>query len=198
MRNDLELDDAIDRAVHDIMSAEPRAGFQNRVLARLEDAVPSTGWGPSARYARSGQGASWFTLPRFAAAMSVLAVAIAGAALLRTNEAQAPAPAPASVVAQTPPSAPQEVRPVAQAPAASPKPTTELAQRRDKPRVKFPPKGVVAAASVADPEATTPAAQPDPAAAAAGSELLIITPVPLVIAPLIIQPIVIPPIRPPR
>ena len=196
MRSDLELDDAIDRAVRDMMSADARAGFRNRVLARLEDAVPSTGWGPSARYARSGQGASWFTLPRVAAAMSVLAVAIAVAALLRTNQAQAPPPAP--VVAQTQPAAPQEVRPVVQAPAASPKPTTELAQRRDKSRIKFPPKGVVAAASVADPEATTPAAQPDPAAAAAGSELLIITPVPLVIAPLIIQPIVIPPIRPPR
>jgi len=196
MRSDLELDDAIDRAVRDMMSADARAGFRNRVLARLEDAVPSTGGGPSARYARSGQGASWFTLPRVAAALSVLAVAIAVAALLRTNQAQAPAPAP--VVAQTQPAAPQEVRPVVQAPAASPKPTTELAQRRDKSRIKFPPKGVVAAASVADPEATTPAAQPDPAAAAAGSELLIITPVPLVIAPLIIQPIVIPPIRPPR
>jgi hypothetical protein len=184
MRSDLELDDAIDRAVRDIMSAEPRAGFQNRVLARLDDAVPS------------GQRASWFTLPRFAAAMSVLVVAIAVAALLRTNEAQAPAPAP--VVAQAQPPAPQQVRPVAQAPAALPEPTTEPAQRRDGPRVKFPPKGVVAAASVTDPEATTPAAQPDPAAAAAGSELLIIAPVPLAIAPLIIQPIVIPPIRPPR
>ena len=193
MRSDLELDDAIDRAVRDMMSADARAGFRNRVLARLEDAVPSTGWGPSARYARS---ASWFTLPRVAAAMSVLAVAIAVAALLRTNPAQAPAPAPA--VAQTQPAAPHEVRPVGQAPAASPQPTTQLAQRRGKPRVKFPPKGVVAAASVADPEATTPAAQPDPAAAAAGSELLIITPVPLAIAPLIIPPIVIPPIRPPR
>ena len=191
MRSDREIDDAIDRAVRDIMSTEPPAGFRGRVLGRLEDPGNPTASGT----------ASWFTLPRFAAAMAVLAVAIATGSLLRSNRAAAPTNTPVVAQNQPAPPAPSDVRPVAEAPAAVPAPAAERstppAQRRGDPQVKFPPKGVVAATSVA-PDATTPAAQPDPAGAAAGSEVLILTPVPLVIAPLIVQPIVIPTIRPPR
>jgi hypothetical protein len=57
---------------------------------------------------------------------------------------------------------------------------------------------VVTAATVPDPEATAPAAAKEPAVPGAGSEFIVITPAPLVIAPLIIPPIVIPPIGPPR
>ena len=186
MRNEREIDDAIDRAVRDIMNADPRTGFRGRVLGRLEQ--PASATSPS-----------WFTLPRFAAAMAVLAMAVAIAALFRTNGTVAPAEPP--VIAQKQLPAPVEVRPVPSdhpAPVEQRTKTPAVRPRRDQPAVKFPPQGVVTAASVPDPAATTPAVRPDPAVPAAGTELIIVTPVPLVIAPLIIPPIVIPPIRPPR
>jgi hypothetical protein len=192
MRSDREIDDAIDRAVRDIMSTEPPAGLRGRVLGRLED---------PASFTASGKTSSWFTLPRFAAGMALLAVAIATVSLLRSDRAAAPAGTPVVAQNQPAPPAPSDVRPVDPAPVPVPapaaEPTTPPAPRRGDPQVKFPARGVVAATSVA-PDATTPAGQPDPAGAAASADVLILTPVPLVIAPLIVQPIVIPPIRPPR
>lgn len=180
MRSEREIDDAIDRAVRDIMSAEPRAGLRGRVLGRLDERGPST---------------SWLTLPRLAAAMALLAMAIAIAALLRTAESQAPASAPA--VAQKEPAAAPEVRP-ATPDAAVPVGRQSAPTRRGRPGVVFPPKGVVAAASVADPDTTTRAAQPVPAGPSASSEPSGLMPAPIVIAPLIVEPIVIRPIRPPQ
>jgi hypothetical protein len=178
MRNESDIDDAIDRAVRDIMHAEPRAGFRGRVLARL-------------RPASSGQ-RSWFTLPRFAAAMVVLAMAIAIAALLRPNAVVAPADTP--VVAQKETPAPPEVRPSAapQAPTGvDPGPKTGAMRPQREPAVAFPPPGMVTAASVPEAGAAALTARPAPGAR---SELIVITPAPLVIAPLIVPPIVIPPI----
>ena len=187
MRNERDIDDAIDHAVRDIMRLEPRAGFRGRVLGRLEQA------GRAAN-------ASWFTLPGFAVAMAVLAMAIAIAALLRTNGAVAPADAP--VVAQKEAPAPVEVRPIAPPAPATVEPSakTPAVRPRREPAVVFPPPGVVTAASVPDPAAVPAGASPGPGA---GSELIVITPAPLAIMPLIVPPIVIPPIviaptRPPR
>jgi hypothetical protein len=45
-RNDVDVDLVIDRAVREIMSAEPRAGFRQRVLRRLDERPQAgrTGW----------------------------------------------------------------------------------------------------------------------------------------------------------
>jgi hypothetical protein len=176
MRNESDIDNAIDRAVRDIMHAEPRAGFRGRVLGRLR----ATG---------RGEG-SWLTPPRVAAAMAVLAIAIAIGALLRTHDPQAPANTP--VVAQKEPPVPTDVRPVTPpAPAPAEAGTNAPAARpRREPAVAFPPPGTVTAASV-PPDATPPPVRPAPGAR---SELIVLTPAPLVIAPLIVPPIVIPPI----
>ena len=195
MRSEREIDDAIDRAVRDIMSAEPRAGFRGRVLGRLDERGPSTRSG-QALSTSSGQAASWFSLPRFAAAMALLAMAIAIAALLRTADSQVPPGAPA--VAQKEPAAAPEVRAVTPDAAVPVERQSAPAPRRERPRVVFPPKGVVAAASVADPESTTRAAQPVPAGPSGGSDPSALMPAPIVIAPLIVEPIVIRPIRPPQ
>lgn len=195
MRSEREIDDAIDRAVRDIMSAEPRAGFRGRVLGRLQERGPSTGSG-QALATSSGHTTSWFTLPRFAAAMALLAMVIAIAALLRTTGPQVPASAPA--VAQREPADAPAVRPPTPHVAVPVEPQSAPAPRRERPRVTFPPKGVVAAASVADPETTTRSAEPVPAGPSAGSEPSGLMLSPIVIAPLIIEPIVIRPIRPPQ
>jgi DNA polymerase-3 subunit gamma/tau len=44
MPNDQQLDDAIDRAVRELMSVDPPEGLRARVLARLEDRQPA--WRP--------------------------------------------------------------------------------------------------------------------------------------------------------
>lgn len=189
MRNERDIDDAIDRAVRDIMHVEPRAGFRGRVLGRLEQ--PGRAAGPV-----------WFTLPRLAVAVAAaMVLAIGIAVLLRNNAPVAPADAPVVAQKEAPPPA-VEVRPVAP-PAADPvEPSTKTpaVRPRREPAVVFPPPGVVTATSVPDSETPPAGARPAPRA---GSELIIITPAPLVITPLIVPPIVIPriviaPIRPPR
>jgi hypothetical protein len=175
MRNESDIDNAIDRAVRDIMHAEPRAGFRGRVLARLRSTSSPEG--------------SWLTLPRAAAAMAVLAIAIAVGALLRTNDPQVPAGTP--VVAQKETPAQTDLRPVTPPAPVTVEPGTKTPEARPsrEPAVAFPPPGTVTAASV--PPDVTPSARPAPGAT---SELIVLTPVPLVIAPLIVPPIVIPPI----
>ncbi len=81
--NDKHLDDAIDRAVREMMSAEPRPGMRHRVLAQI-------GTRPS----------SLLTLPRLATAAGLLIVAIG---LFFANRSTEPQPMTVAVQKPAPP-----------------------------------------------------------------------------------------------
>jgi hypothetical protein len=84
------LDDAIDRAVRDILTAEPRPGFRGRVLDRIGNRR------------QSGFGAAW--IPALAGAAAVALIAFA---LVPRGPQSPPRPSPAPVsTAVTAPSAP--------------------------------------------------------------------------------------------
>jgi hypothetical protein len=178
MRSEPDLDEAIDRAVRDIMSAEPRPGLRGRVLERLEH--PRT---------------AWFTVPRFAAAAAVLASVVLAVFLLTR-----PAPVEPTSVAETQPvlPAPPVVAP-RQDPGSVPPPPDP--KRTVKARVPpaFPAPGTVAAANV--PETMAFAADvPDL------PRIVVVDGIPapaivfdkITIQPIAMPPIVIDPIRPPR
>jgi hypothetical protein len=94
-------DVAIDRAVREIMSADPGPAFRQRVLARIV-AEPAGGRRP------------W--LPQLAVAAATIAIALAAVLWMRT-----PAPAPVSTtVATTPALAPHPASPPAPAPSPTP------------------------------------------------------------------------------
>ena len=81
------LDDTIDRAVRDIMSAEPRPGFRGRVLDRIEDR----------RHSRFK--AAWMPALAGAAAVALIAFAL----LPRGSQSPArPSSAPVSTTATAP------------------------------------------------------------------------------------------------
>jgi hypothetical protein len=124
--NDKQLDDAIDRAVHEMMDVEPRAGFRQRVASRIEAPPPRllTPW----RLATLGA----------AAAVVVLVVAISFRPSDTVPRIASTEVAPAQPpVAQVPPA---EIRP----PAAE---STELAAKPREVR-----RNVVVARSLADSE----------------------------------------------
>lgn len=139
------LDDAIDRAVHELMQAEPRPGFRRRVLGKLNE--------PAA-------GRSWITtllIPVGAVAAVVMAIWLRPAAPASPGAAPAP-----QIVAQ---------RPVAPPPVTAEKPVTQThttaatereAVRRPRGRqtsVPFtfgPQSGRVAATSVPNPAGSAP------------------------------------------
>ena len=97
------LDDAIDRAVRDIMSAEPRPGFRGRVLDRIGNR----------RHA--GLNAAWLPALAGAAAVALIAFALAPRG---SQSPPAPSPAPVSTAVTTPSAtvtpAPPPERPVTQ------------------------------------------------------------------------------------
>ena len=175
MRSDREIDDAIDRAVHEMMSAEPRAGLRGRVLGRL---------------ARSES--AWLTLPRLAAAAALVVLAVMAFQVWRpARESVQP-----STVATNPrlASTPHATEAASES-GSSPQPQAA-------PRVAapvFPRQGRVAAANVDDPAtfgpepgATGKTVSLDGVAAPA----IVITSI--VVEPLTISRIVIEPIPPPR
>lgn len=82
------LDEAIDRAVRDMMDVDPRPGLSRRVAARLDE--PRT---------------SWLTMPRIAAAAALVVLAVA--AVLLVPRTPAPVREQVSVTRQTAPPAPR-------------------------------------------------------------------------------------------
>ena len=85
-------DAAIDRAIRDIMSAEPRPGFKNRVLMRLAQEPPAPLW----------------TRPRLGLAAAAVALALMLAIWMRPSE-PVPAPTPVATIPQPTISAPPTV-----------------------------------------------------------------------------------------
>jgi hypothetical protein len=178
MASDRHIDDAIDRAVRDIMRAEPRTGLRGRVLTEIER--------PSRRFQFR---------PAFAGAALLVVAAVLVAVLLRpvpppalesiaTRQDQ-PAPTP---VAPTPP---VDTRP-APPPAVSGS-TVTTPRLRERDRVAFPPPGMVTAAGI--PVEPAPAATlvsiPDSAVGTPDAK----TPEPPIVVPRIeVVPISIPPI----
>jgi hypothetical protein len=191
MNSEREIDDAIDRAVREIMSVEPRAGLRGRVLAVLE----------------SG-GAGRMSFPRLAGAAAALAVGIlvffiwsrpspdpVRPATMAGNEpadAAAPPRAPSPVPAGVPESLSGQT--------LEPAPSARRSGAPARPP-RFPAPGKVTAANLgarpmADATLLGGTAAPSAAAAVGGApEIFIPT---IQIQPLIIDTIVIDPIRPPR
>jgi len=125
-----DLDDAIDRAVRDIMSAEPRPGFRGRVLGRLE---------------RRDAGAWRFAVPAFAAA---LALALVVLAVIQEQRPAAPTqPSPSTTVATRPaPAVAAPTSPLSEPASTSPAVTPRVSA----PTVRRVAPGLVQAASVDD------------------------------------------------
>lgn len=142
MGSDRDIDDAIDRAVRDIMGVEPRAGLRGRVLDRLER--PRAGL---------------FALPRLAGAAAMVAIAVIAFLVMRPAPERIPPPEIASATApvgapDTPPAGEAAPAPAAAAEPAPPQEVPRTAPRRTRTPagldiVEFPARGVVAAATVA-------------------------------------------------
>jgi hypothetical protein len=190
------VDEAIDRAVRDLMRREPPAGFRARVLSRLE--------APRRRFA------VW---PALATATGVLAVAAIGTLLLREVRVDTPpAAAPVSVSQSAPPPRP-EAAPPSQAVGAPPvDPPARRAPRAEPIRTAtFPPRDDRVSATSLAPTRSEPAeAMPPPVLDETESFLPspsridvrpLTSPTPIDIAPIIIPPLHIPrmqPASPPR
>ena len=137
------LDDAIDRAVHEIMQAEPRPGFRRRVLGKLNEPAARRSWVPT-------------LLAPVAALVAVLTIAIwlrpAPPVLAPSPDAVAKrAPETASPVATEKPAAAPQI------PAVAPPETRRRppARRESVPFTFGPPTGRATATSVSKPAAGT-------------------------------------------
>ena len=181
MQTQRDLDDAIDRAVRDIMGVDPRPGLRARVLRRLE------------RPERM-----WMSLPQLAAAAALIVIVVA-AVLMRTGGEPESQVSP--MVAKREPASIHLPAPAKPALASGDRERGAIAGAgsRTGSRPVFPPRGRVAAASIpADATSPPQGVAPDAAAPAADPPRSELAPKPIVIDPLTIPPIVIPPIRPPR
>jgi hypothetical protein len=184
------IDDAIDRAVRDLVRHDPPAGFRRRVLSRLD--VPAR------------RTLLWPGVVTAAAALALVTMTF----VMRTEPR---APAPTLQHASTPEPAPPPALPAAPAPrdrasepAAPPRGRRSPESQPLRMAVFGPPSGRVSAASVR--EGTAPAATamepvpedlilPAPPPIAVGA---IEPPPPLAIQPIVVVPIQIPRISPPR
>lgn len=186
--SDEAADRAIDRAVREIMSAEPGAGFRHRVMRRLSEPEPRP----------------W---PRMRHGLSAAAIAVLLALAIWTRPSPehepasiAMAPAAAAGMAPASPSAPPAVSPASSPPVRTPKLTPPTA--RETPRlaktVIAPADRIVRAASVATEEggdSGAPADTPDSAGgvpAPAASQAAAILPIALdsiVIKDIVVAPI---------
>ncbi len=183
-RTERDIDAAIDRAVREIMSVEPRPGFRRRVLERLTDAPPAR-W-------------SW---ARVTGGMAAAAATLVAALWLNTAD-RSPAPAAPTVARQQPTDV--------VLPAPSPSPTTQPRQLAvnkpvgsvNTPRtvlrkpVAQPPPGRVEATSL-------PLVQPQPLPNAVDTmEAIRVSPLPPIpeadVRRRIIERITIPPLSPLR
>ncbi len=135
-----DLDDAIDRAVHDMMSAEPLPGFRRRVQERIiERRGSGLGTGGSGLWTRS--------IPAFAGALAVLVIAI----VLVQRGPQAPAPPSPATLSRTATAPPSFIPPAApMVPAATRNPPAQSG-RRSGPSQRLETR-MVQAASLEDPD----------------------------------------------
>jgi hypothetical protein len=189
-----DADAAIDRAVREMMSAEPRADFGRRVRARLER--------PALRHS-SGQGRVVFTMPRIAA-VAALSAAVALFVLTRDNRPAVPTP---RVAVHTEPTTPA-VSPTAVAPQPTPQSQPQGAVRTQAPQaarvtVDRVPDRPVQAASIDLAEAPEPATDVEPLKAIAPITVSTMTQEPISnpeihISPLDLSPIEIAPLIRPR
>ena len=189
------LDDAIDRAVHELVKADPRPGFRRRVMAKVNAPARRSSWPvrylvPAAAMAAMLLLAAWL-IPD---AQPVLAPS--GTQVAEQRETPAPSQTPAVATPAAAPLAPSE-RSESSGPAPSER--SESSGRRTPPRrdqpVQFtfgPPSGQVAATSLdravePAPLATERHDEPAPEGPAA---------LPMVrIRPIEVQPILIKPIE---
>jgi len=133
-----DLDDAIDRAVHEMMSAEPRPGFRGRVQERIIERRGS-GLGGSGLWTRS--------IPALAGALAVLVIAI----VLVQRGPQAPAPATPATLSRTETAPPSPIPPAASMGPAETRNPPAPSGRRTGPS-QFLETRMVQAASLQDPD----------------------------------------------
>jgi hypothetical protein len=173
------LDDAIDRAVHELVQAEPRPGLRRRVIAKVNAPAKQSSW------------AIRFLLPAGAMAAIVLL-----AVWLRPVASPAQAPAPQVVEQQRAAPSPEVLAraPIASAPAPAPVIARRSSPRRQPP-VQFTfgaPSDRIAATSVTNPS-DRPAIPVESAEASAIDTPMALPPIH--IAPIEVKPIVIKPIE---
>jgi hypothetical protein len=173
------LDDAIDRAVREMMSVDPARGLESRVLARLESPRPVL-----------------FTTARFASAAALAAVVLAAIFLVRDPEpAREAAVNPNEPPPVSEPSAP--VRPPQPSPAAPPRLPAFAGNRGPLTTGTRPPVAdrAVAAAAVDEPGtiAVEPLAHITPIEVTP-VELRSIAPGDIAIPPLAVEPLQLPPL----
>jgi hypothetical protein len=183
-RNDVDVDLVIDRAVREIMSAEPRAGFGQRVLRRLDE--------------RPQAGRTWWHLGLAAAVVTVILLVML---LPRPAERRPETSVVQERLATTTPQpkAPQRAEPTgipaipskpaipAQAPAAIDRPqaTSTVAQTQPAPgRVEATSLPIESAAVAFPPALDETVREPNPFALDAIE--------PILIAPIVTPPIVLP------
>jgi hypothetical protein len=191
------VDEAIDRAVRDLMRREPPAGFRARVLSRLE--------APARRIA------FW---PSLAAAAGMVVIAAIGINLREARVDEAPEAAPAVVSPSAAPPPLPEAAPHAQSGASAVGPAARRTPRAEPIRTATfpPPDGRVSATSLppthSDPAEAMPSLVLDETELSLPSPSSIevrplTTPQPIEIAPIIVPPLQIPrtpqaPASPPR
>ena len=176
------LDDAIDRAVHELVQADPGPGFRRRVISKLNSPVTRTTWRPI-----------WLVPVGALAAIVLLAV------WLRPGTPSPAAPTQTHIVAQAP-VVPPPVAPLAQAPVRSEPVRKTLAAREPVVQFTFGPRtDRVAATSVpavteGDAPLPPPAATTESATALAPLQIgPLQSPAPITLAPIVIRPIVLVP-----
>lgn len=173
------LDDAIDRAVHELVQSDPRPGFRRRVISKVTAPAKRSSWAV-----------------RFLVPAAGIAVVLLLAVWLRPQNAPVSVD-PSGAIARRPvearPPAPQITAPAVSAVATPPSVARRTAPRRQQP-VPFTftgPSDRVAATSVPLPESTTPPS---------GDATLTVIPdarpvLPLIhIAPIVLQPIEVKPL----
>ena len=196
------IDDAIDRAVREIVLHDPPAGFRRRVLSRLDRA--------SAPAAPARRTYLWPGLATAAAAIAIVAIVY----VVVRDVPQAPvttAPSVATAVPATAPAPPgaDERQPRIEPRANAPRPRRSPRQEPVRTAVFAPRDGRISAASVRGPLPVTEAPEQAPPGEPAAPALppigvTAVSPLqPLQIAPIVVTPIHIPrvqlaPILPPR
>ena len=173
------LDDAIDRAVNELVQAEPRPGFRRRVMTKVNAPTRRSAW------------AVRFLVPAGAMAAVVLI-----ALWLRPPASSSTATPQTQVAEQRPvPAAPQTQARPATSPSAAPAPAKPRSSPiRRQPPVQFsfgPPNDRVAATSITD-RVSAPSVAPE----AADETTSVLTELPAVrISPIEIRPILVRPIE---
>ena len=180
------IDEAIDRAVGEMMDIDPRPGLRRRVLSRIEK--------PFGRRALWWRG-SFVLLP--AAALLLIIVAVITSRSPKSSVEVAQTSAPSAPLAPAAPLAPSA--PLVPSSAAAPR----LASRSD--ALFGPRRDRVSAASIASSASASAFADPDPTVDEHGSLApapIVVSPLPQIqelrIAPIEIQRITVPALSPPR